>query len=54
MFQNLAMKQKQTHRHRKQTCGCQGRGVGKDGLEIWDQQMQTIICRMDKQPGPAV
>ena len=26
---NLPMKQKQTHRHREQTCGCQGgRGVG--------------------------
>ena len=24
---NLFMKQKQTHRHREQTCGCQG-GVG--------------------------
>ena len=21
---NLSMKQKQTHRHREQTCGCQG------------------------------
>ena len=26
---NLPMKQKQTHRHRKQTCGCQGgNGLG--------------------------
>ena len=25
---NLSMKQKQTHRHREQTCGCQGGGVG--------------------------
>ena len=24
------MKQKQTHGHRKQTCGCQGWGGGKD------------------------
>ena len=23
---NLSMKQKQTHRHREQTCGCQGGG----------------------------
>ena len=27
---NLSMNQKQTHRHREQTCGCQaGGGVGK-------------------------
>ena len=27
---NLSMKQKQTHRHREQTCGCQrGGGVGE-------------------------
>ena len=25
---NLSMKQKQTHKHREQTCGCQGGGVG--------------------------
>ena len=24
---NLSMKQKQTHRHRKQTCGCRGGGM---------------------------
>ena len=35
---NLSMKQKQTHRHREQTCGCQGGGwvgkgrVGSSGL----------------------
>ena len=33
---NLSTKQKQTHRHREQTCGCQGgRGWGRDGLDIW-------------------
>ena len=26
---NLSMKQKQTHGHREQTCGCQGGGVQK-------------------------
>ena len=26
-YTNLSMKQKQNHRHRKQTCGCQERGV---------------------------
>ena len=33
---NLSTKQKQTHRHREQTCGCQGWGQGKDGLGVWD------------------
>ena len=40
------MKQKQTHRHRKQTCGCQEGELG-----AWDQQMQNIIYRMNKQQG---
>ena len=26
---NLSTKHKQTHRHRAQTCGCQGRGGGR-------------------------
>ena len=30
---NLSTKQKQTHRHREQTCGCQGGGDREwDGL----------------------
>ena len=29
-------------------------GLGKDGLGVWGQQIQTISFRMDKQPGPAV
>ena len=28
---NLSMKKKQTHRHREQTCGCQGGGEAGDG-----------------------
>ena len=33
---NLSMRQKQTHRHREQTCGYQGEGgAGKDGLGVW-------------------
>ena len=49
------MKQKQTHRHRTQACGCQGGGgQGNDRLGVWDQQMQTIVYRMDKQQGPTV
>ena len=45
------MKQKETHRHRGQTCGCP-RGWGREALEVWDEQMQTIIYRMDKEQGP--
>ena len=50
---NGTTKQKQTHRHREQTCGCQGGGGwGRDGLGVWDKQMQGIIYRMDEQQGP--
>ena len=28
---NLPMKQKQTHKHREQACGCQGIGEGWSG-----------------------
>ena len=38
---NLSTEQKQTHRHGKQSCGCQGGGeMGRGGL--------------DKQQGPTV
>ena len=34
---DLSTEQKQTHRHREQTCGCQkaGGGRGMHGLGIW-------------------
>ena len=32
---NLSMKQKQTHRYREQTCGCQG-GEGVGGWMDWE------------------
>ena len=33
----------------------QGRGVqGRDGVGVWDQEMQTLKQRMDKQQGPTV
>ena len=52
---NLSMKQKQTHRHGEQTCGCQAGGEqGRDGVGGWALQIQTIIYRMDKQQGPTV
>ena len=56
---NIAMKQKQNHRSREQTCGCQGRGevaeemIGSLGLAdanyyIWlDKQQGPIIQHMD-------
>ena len=32
---NLSMKQKETHRHREQTCDCQGgREWGREGLGV--------------------
>ena len=52
---NLSTKQKLTHRHREQTCGCQG-GGGEGGME-WEfgiSRWQTIIYRMDKQQGPTI
>ena len=47
--------QKQTHRHREQTCGCQ-RGERRkwDGWGVWGWLMQIMAFRMDKQWGPAV
>ena len=44
---------KQTPGHNEQTGGCQV-GWGSEGLGIWDQQMQIIIYRMDKQQSPIV
>ena len=32
---NLSTKQQETHRHREQTCGCQGRGW-RGGGKDWD------------------
>ena len=52
---NLSMKQKQTHRHREQACGGQGREwQGRDGQGAGDQQLQVITYRMDKQQGPTM
>ena len=52
---NLSTEQKQTHRCREQTCGCQGQG-GEEKMdwEFGDQQKKTIIYRMDKQQGPTL
>ena len=50
---NPSTKQKQNHRHGKQTCGCQG----EEGGEGWFGSVEladTNIQRMDKQHGPTV
>lgn len=44
-------KQKQTHRHRKRTCGCQ-RGQGRDNLRVWDEQICTTINKIGKNKTP--
>ena len=51
---NLLIKQKQTHRHRKQTYGYQREKEGRDKLSVWNQQTQTTIYKTDKQQGPTV
>ena len=50
---NLPTEQKQTHRHREQTCGCQWQWGGWRGrLGLVDAN--HYIYRMDKQQGPTV
>ena len=47
---NLSTRQKQTHRPREQTCGCQGGGRKEgDGLGFGGWQIQTITFRIDGQ-----
>ena len=49
---NLSMKQKQTHRHRKKTCGCQGWGrVGEEELEEGGPKVQTSSYKINKYEG---
>ena len=49
---NLSTKQKQTHRHGKQTFGCQGRRE-RDKLEVWDYRCKLLQIGWIKQ-GPTV
>ena len=53
---NLFTKQKQPHRHRKQTYGYQRRKAGVEGdkLGIWNQHMHTTVYKISKQQGPTV
>ena len=51
---NLCTKQKQTHRHRDQTCCQGGKGVRKGCVGVWSQRMQAATHRMGKQYDPTV
>ena len=42
----------ETHRPRNRSVVAKGDGGGRDGPGVWDEQTQTIICRMDKQQSP--
>ena len=51
---NLFAKQKQTHRHRKQTYGYQ-RGKGGGINEELGINRNTLLCnKIDKQQGPTI
>ena len=52
---SLLTKQKQTHRHKKQTVVTKKeRRWGRDKLGVWDQEVQTTVHKIDKQQGPIV
>ena len=52
---NELTKQKQTHRQENKLMVTKGgRGLGKDKLGVWDQQIQPTIYKRDKQLGPTV
>ena len=52
---NLSIKQKQTHRHRQQTCGCQGKvGEGEGWAGSLRLISRTSKFRMDKPQGPTL
>ena len=55
MWSNELTKEKQTHRIRKQTYGCQrGKVAERDKLGVWDWHMHTTIIKIDNQQGPPV
>ena len=43
---NLSTKQKQTHRHRKQTYGYQRGKLGRDKLGVWGEQIHSTIYKI--------
>ena len=47
--QMYVTKQKQTHRYRKQTSGCQwGDGRGRDKIGVWNAEVQITTYKTDK------
>ena len=50
---NLSTKQKQTHRHREQTCGCQ-RGDGEGRTKSVGLADTNYYYKIDKQQGCTV
>ena len=50
---NLFTKQKQTHRHRKQSYGYQ-RGRERDKSGAWDDHTHSTIYKIDNQQRPTV
>ena len=52
---NLCVNQKQTHRQREQTCGCESGGGVKEGwVGGLGLAIQASMYRADKQQGPTV
>ena len=49
---NELAKQKETHRLREQTYGCQRRIEGRDGKGVWSGNVHTTIFEMDSQQRP--
>ena len=50
---NIFMKEKQTQAEKPDLWLPRGKSrSGRDGLGVWDQQMQAILYIMDKQQGP--
>ena len=47
---NLSKKQKQTHRHREQTCSCQEGGWGGKDWDLGVIRLKTILY--SRQQGP--
>ena len=43
---NLSTKQKWTHRHREQTCGCQGRREGGMDWEFGVNRCKLLLLEM--------
>lgn len=44
---NLLAKQKQTHRHRKQTYGCQREKRRKGKIGVWDEKINLTLYKID-------